>query len=299
VDELLLSPEVAPLLLEGVDEELDEELSLGVLLVLPALGDGLSELMLPVLGALVPELMLPPLGGAPASPLDEDAPLPLAPDAPEELSPDELEPAIQQTEIARHLARYEVRPKLVYVLPAQRMLARRLTLPLAAEDNLRQVLGFELDRQTPFRADQVYFDQRVASRDPVAKQIQVELALTTRAALDADLDRLKAAGVELDAVDGPAPNGELLGMNLAPPERRAKRRDLRLRLNLALGAIVIALIGVVMAQSVSSREEALAKLRGEADKARRDAQAVADLRRTLTETVEGANFLNDRRQSKP
>ena len=82
MDELLLSPEVAPLLLEGVDEELDEELSLGVLLVLPALGDGLSE------------LMLPPLGGAPASPLDEDAPLPLAPDAPEELSPDELEPAL-------------------------------------------------------------------------------------------------------------------------------------------------------------------------------------------------------------
>ena len=94
MDELLLSPEVAPLLLEGVDEELDEELSLGVLLVLPALGDGLSELMLPVLGALVPELMLPPLGGAPASPLDEDAPLPLATDAPEELSPDELEPAL-------------------------------------------------------------------------------------------------------------------------------------------------------------------------------------------------------------
>jgi len=218
---------------------------------------------------------------------------------PELVVPAELEPAIQQTEIARHLARYEVRPKLVYVLPAARVLARRLTLPLAAEDNLRQVLGFELDRQTPFRADQVYFDQRIASRDVAARQLQVDLALTTRAALDADLDRLKAAGVELDAVDGPAPNGELLGMNLAPPERRAKRRDLRLRLNLALGAIVIALIGVVMAQSVSSREEALAKLRGEVDKARRDAQAVADLRRTLTETVEGANFLNDRRQSKP
>ena len=99
MDELLLSLELAPLLLvEGLDEldeGLDEELSLGVLLVLPALGEALSELMLPVLGVdVAPELMLPPLGGAPASLLDEDAPLPLAPDAPEELSPDELEPAL-------------------------------------------------------------------------------------------------------------------------------------------------------------------------------------------------------------
>jgi general secretion pathway protein L len=218
---------------------------------------------------------------------------------PELVVPTELDAPVQQTEIARHLARYEVRPKLVYVLPAARLLARRLTLPLAAEENLRQVLGFELDRQTPFRADQVYFDQRIAARDPIAKQMQVELAITTRAALDADLDRLAAAGVELDAVDGPAPNGELLGMNLAPPERRAQRRDLRLRLNLALAAGVIVLLGVVMAQSLSNREEALEKLSREVEKAKRDAHAVAELRRTLIDTVEGANFLNDRRQSKP
>jgi hypothetical protein len=99
VDELLLSLELAPLLL---DEGLDAELSLGVLLVLPVLGeaalpvlgDEVSELVLPVLGEVVaPELMLPPLGGEPASLPDEDAPLPLAPDAPEELS-DELEPEL-------------------------------------------------------------------------------------------------------------------------------------------------------------------------------------------------------------
>ena len=85
VDELLLSLELAPLLLgEGLGEALGDDVSE---LVLPVLG----ELVLPVLGELVaPELMLPPLGGAPASLPDEDAPLPLAPDAPEELSLDEL-----------------------------------------------------------------------------------------------------------------------------------------------------------------------------------------------------------------
>jgi hypothetical protein len=87
----LLSLELAPLLL---DEGLDEELSLGVLLVLPLLGE---LLMPPVLGDEVSELVLPvlgELGGAPASAPDEELPLPLAPDAPEELSPEELEPEL-------------------------------------------------------------------------------------------------------------------------------------------------------------------------------------------------------------
>lgn len=218
---------------------------------------------------------------------------------PELTIPPDLDPQSQQAELALHLGRYEVPPRVVYALPAPRLLSRRLTLPLAAEDNLRQVLSFELDRQTPFKADQVYFDQRVVSRDPAARQIQVDLSLTTRAPLDADLDRLAAAGVALDAVDGRGADGALLGMNLLPSERRAQRRDLRLRLNLALAAGVIALLGVVMAQSMSNREAALDKLRVEVEKAKRDAQAVAELRRTLIDTVEGANFLNDRRQAKP
>ena len=65
-EDALPSLELAPLLLdeglEGLAEELeglDEELSLGELLVLlPLLGEGASELVLPVLGVLAePELM--------------------------------------------------------------------------------------------------------------------------------------------------------------------------------------------------------------------------------------------------
>ena len=93
VDELLLSLELAPLLLgEGLRGPTSRSAEGLGEAVLPLLGDDVSELVLPVLGEVVaPELMLPPLGGAPASLPDEDAPLPLAPDAPEELVPDELE----------------------------------------------------------------------------------------------------------------------------------------------------------------------------------------------------------------
>src|SRR6185295_2369308 len=49
-----------------------------------------------------------------------------------------------------------------------------VTLPAATEENLAQVLGFEMDRLTPFKSDEVYFDQRVVSRDAADGQITVE-----------------------------------------------------------------------------------------------------------------------------
>src|SRR5580765_4978568 len=65
--------------------------------------------------------------------------------------------------------------RVFYCIPLRRTLRRELTLPAAAEDKLRQVLAFEMDRQTPFKADQVYFDYRVVQRDAVAKNLKVEL----------------------------------------------------------------------------------------------------------------------------
>src|SRR5581483_356993 len=51
-----------------------------------------------------------------------------------------------------------------YCIRPERTLRRSISLPAAAEDNLRQVLSFEMDRQTPFKADQVYFDYRLGAR---------------------------------------------------------------------------------------------------------------------------------------
>ena len=50
------------------------------------------------------------------------------------------------------------------LLPAGSALQRRLLLPAAAADRLRDVIGFEIDRQTPFSADSVRFDTRVLER---------------------------------------------------------------------------------------------------------------------------------------
>ncbi len=50
------------------------------------------------------------------------------------------------------------------LLPAGSSLRRRLPLPAAAVERLRDVVGFEIERQTPFAADAVAFDARVLAR---------------------------------------------------------------------------------------------------------------------------------------
>jgi len=190
-------------------------------------------------------------------------------------------------------------PEVVYCLPSGRLLRRTLMLPAAAEENLLQVLGFEMDRQTPFTAAQVFYDARVLARDAVAKQVRVELAVVPRAAIEPDLAALANAGLALDAVDGTDASGTRLGFNLLPLERRARRADPWLRLGLALAAVVVVLLGVVMAQSVSNHEKSVAALRAQTEKVRGDAKAVAASRTSLREAIEGANFLVRKKRGRP
>lgn len=190
-------------------------------------------------------------------------------------------------------------PDVVYCLAPGKLLRRTLVLPAAAEENLLQVLGFEMDRQTPFTAAQVYYDARVRSRDAAAKTVQVELALVPRAVIEPELAALANAGLALDAVDGTNVDGTRLGFNLLPADRRARRADFWLRLDLALGAVVVLLLGVVMAQSVANHEASVAALRAAADAQSAHAREVAASRTRLRDATEGANFLVRKKRSRP
>ena len=188
-----------------------------------------------------------------------------------------------------------------YCIRSERTLRRTIGLPIAAEDNLRQVLMFEMDRQTPFKADQVYFDYHVAARAAADRNLQVDLTVVPRAQLDAELTAVVASGAQLDGVDcwRDGSGSARAGLNLLPPERRRKRKNLRLRLNLALAAAAIVLLVTVMLQSLANRESAIAAMTVEVEKAQNDAKQVAALRKTLEDTINSANFLSRKKCETP
>jgi general secretion pathway protein L len=213
--------------------------------------------------------------------------------------PREGDVAALRAAIAQRVEGHEDPPQVLLCLPPERVLLRQLSLPQAAESNLRQVLAFEMDRQTPFRADQVHYDCRVLSRDEATRTMVVELALVPRAAIDPDLAALAETGVALDGIDVRAPDAPRSGFNLLPPERRAVRRNLWLQIDFALAGVVVVLLLLVMAQSVGNRAIALEGLRARTESEREQARGVAALRTELKTAIEGANFLAERKRARP
>lgn len=185
------------------------------------------------------------------------------------------------------------------LLPASKVLRRRLLLPIAALENLQPVLGFELDRQTPFKSDQVYFDSRVLSAEPTARQAQVELSVVQRVTLESELERVGGLTARLSGVDVEEAESRRLGVNLLPVERRLAlpRTWLLIQLGLILGSIL--LVFFAMGQVVENRREAVSSMEERVAAERERARAVSSLRTQLDEAAAGANFLAVQKQSQP
>ncbi len=174
-----------------------------------------------------------------------------------------------------------------------------LSVPAAAEARLREVMQHEIDRQTPFAADQVSFEARVLSRDAQSRQLKVELVVLPKARLDAALAKLGPLAAGLAGVDVLSADGERLGVNLLPLAGRSLRQNRGRDLSrwLALGT-VLALVAA-MWLSLGNRQQALDDYGARVDAAKKQAREVRSLRNALRSSADAANFLAKRRAQVP
>lgn len=80
-------------------------------------------------------------------------------------------------------------------------LRRLLDLPLAARDELGNLLRLEMDRLSPFSADQVQFAYRLVASDPTNRRIQVELQMAPKRVIDQALAVAQRFDVVPDSVE--------------------------------------------------------------------------------------------------
>lgn len=184
------------------------------------------------------------------------------------------------------------------LLPAASGLRRRMVLPVAARERLRDVVGFEIDRQTPFTADAVAHDARLLGRRG-ADQLDVELVVVPQAALAAQRESLGPLGDGLAGVDLAGGDGAPLGVNLLPSAQRRAQRDPARAWNLVLAVVAVAATIAMLAQLLDNRERALAELQARADKEARAAREVSLQRQQLATLVEGRAFIEGLRSERP
>lgn len=199
--------------------------------------------------------------------------------------------------LARRLA--ESAAPVWLMLPASAVLRRTLTLPAAAEARLRDVLAHEIDRQTPFSADQVSFEGRVLGRDATGQMLRVELLVMPRARLDQELQAIGPLAARLAGADVRDADGRGLGINLLAHTQRARGSDPSRRLNLALAGVAALALLLALGLVRFNRSEALESLRADVAQANTEVREARLARNQLVAKVEAANFLATRRAASP
>jgi general secretion pathway protein L len=165
-------------------------------------------------------------------------------------------------------------------VPSGLILEKMLVLPLAVQRDLARVVEYELDHETPFSPDELYWSVGVAARDRTAGQLTARLALVLRADVDPILHKLRGGGVKIAAISG---DDHTAGIRL---DRKTRLRHMiadpaslgwtPLLVALCVFLVMVAAVGPFVRQSL-----ALSRAEARIDALQGDADAAAALRRQI------------------
>lgn len=148
----------------------------------------------------------------------------------------------QQALVARLNDRHYRKWPIIVRLRGDLGLRKVVDLPATAREHLGQLLYYELDRLTPFKADDVCYAWRVLETSSEPGRMQVELEMVPKDAVSQAIDLIREHGREADRIELEG-SGERAPLNLIPrsslPED-GKRRSRSFLPLLALGLAVTA-----------------------------------------------------------
>jgi general secretion pathway protein L len=178
-------------------------------------------------------------------------------------------------------------------------LRRNVELPLAVEERLAQVLAYELDRLTPLRADELYYDYRLLSRSVARGVCLVELVAAPKKRVNEMIASAKAMGADVvRLVLAPTDIDE--GIDLM----RATRVDdatstSKSWLTPALAALCALLALALVVYPIFKKRQYVIALLPIESSARAEAEAASIVQRQLDRQVTEYNHLLKRKHASP
>ncbi|TAN70864.1 MAG: fimbrial assembly protein [Methylobacter sp.] len=192
---------------------------------------------------------------------------------------------------------------LILRLTAGQAIQKELALPAAVKENLAQVVAYELDRYTPFKAEQVYFAVKPLEGEHEPGQIRVMLVLTPKETLDALYEDIKAMGMSPLFVDYEAAPNDLEqrydGYNLLPEGLREKTANAPRLIYTALLAGIVLLLGAALALPVWFEYQAVNALQEKIDAIEKDAKDVKALQLDIDAMVNETQLLIAEKNAAP
>lgn len=186
----------------------------------------------------------------------------------------------------------------ILCLPQSLVLEKNVTFPLATEENLREVLSYEMDRLTPFSSEQVYYDYYVLSRDKKKNNIELKLVVVPKDRVSPLINQLQSTGFQPHIVTVKnLESGEHFPINLLPSEKRAKRMNALRLVNYSLGVLLILLFLISVIFPIWNKTQNIKVLEPEVSAYGQKAAETSKLREQVEIAKEEALFLGEKKNA--
>lgn len=186
-------------------------------------------------------------------------------------------------------------------LPGASILRRKVTLPIAAESELRKILSYQLDSLSPYPPEQIYFSTRILERSHTEKKLIVELHLVPKEEVDKLVHKMRSWNLVPDFVDFvdqdelAEPVINFLPNPLTPVKQQralSSPNKLLLAVNALLAVVFVATIFITRA---NTEEE----LKTRVETAKLKADAAIRLRDRVEKLQAEGSYLQDMKKQRP
>jgi general secretion pathway protein L len=186
----------------------------------------------------------------------------------------------------------------IVVIPHDQVLAKKVTFPIATEENIREVLSFEMDRLTPFKSSQVYYDNYLISRNKNKSTIDLKLVVIPRDRIDSLLDKLSRMDIRPHVVTAKDDSAEkVMPINLLPVEKRAKKINALKIINYTLVGVMLILLVVSLLFPIWNKMKYIEKLEPELTDLTKNAEQITKLRKQVEKAEGEALFLTEKKEN--
>lgn len=205
-----------------------------------------------------------------------------------ELTSKQVEDVVKDTDVTER----------ILTIPNHQVLEKNVSFPMPAEENIREVLSYEMDRLTPFTASQVYYDYFLISRNKQKNLIDLKLVVVPKDRVDGLLQTLNQIGFMPHVVSVHGGDFDKYSqINLLPIEKRAKKINALKIVNYTLTGVLILLLLVSLLLPVWSKVKYIENLEPELNVYSKSAESITILRKQVDKAEEEALFLVDKKNA--
>ena len=176
---------------------------------------------------------------------------------------------------------------VVLVLNDEQFLLNSLSLPAQAKDNIEQMIQFEIDRQTPFSADQVHIGYQFNDNQN-SKNVSVTLAVVPKHFIANIVDRLASISFQINtlSLDEPPNNIKIV---LSESNTRSPMSS---HLNYWLAGLAVILALTILYKPIIYYDNAMDAIQAPLATAKKQVQGISQLKAENAALIEHAQFLD-------